>query len=190
MACVWGSAGRGISQVRGWQYGPVPPCPEMSVNVHLYASFDPTARAEHHRLARQGSLQAAAAASGINEKTLRRWLRDDAVFQTAYREARRQVVQQAIVQVQQATGEAVETLRQVMQAADAPASAKVSAAKTILETAVKAVELEDLEPALWLSKRPRRDDAMSNDLSDAGRPLGKPSPQGESATVGRVLDRS
>ena len=32
-----------------------------------------------------------------------------------------------------------------MQAADAPASAKVSAAKTILDTAVKAIELEDLE---------------------------------------------
>ena len=93
----------------------------------------------------QGSLQAAAEASGVNEKTLRRWLRDDAAFQMAYREARRQVVQQAIVQVQQATGEAVETLRQVMQAADAPASAKVSAAKTILETAMKAMELEDLE---------------------------------------------
>jgi hypothetical protein len=93
----------------------------------------------------QGSLQAAAEASGINEKTLRRWLREDAVFQMAYREARRQVVQQAIVQVQQATGEAVETLRKVMQAADAPASAKVSAAKTILDTAVKAIELEDLE---------------------------------------------
>jgi hypothetical protein len=93
----------------------------------------------------QGSLQAAAAASGINEKMLRRWLREDAAFQMAYRDARRQVVQQAIVQVQQATGEAVETLRKVMQAADAPASAKVSAAKTILETAVKAVEVEDLE---------------------------------------------
>ena len=52
------------------------------------------------------------------------------------------------MQVQQATGEAVETLRKVMQAADAPASAKVSAAKTILETAVKAVELEDLEPRI------------------------------------------
>ena len=93
----------------------------------------------------QGSLQAAAEASGIHEKTLRRWLRDDAVFQTAYREARRAVVQHAIVQVQRATGEAVETLRQVMRDADAPASARVSAAKSILETAVKAVELEDLE---------------------------------------------
>ena len=86
----------------------------------------------------------AAKQCGIGEVTLHRWLKEP-TFQAAYREARRQVVQQAIVQVQQATGEAVATLRQVMQAADAPASAKVSAAKTILETAVKAVELEDLE---------------------------------------------
>jgi nitrate reductase alpha subunit len=86
----------------------------------------------------------AAKQCSIGEVTLHRWLKD-ATFQTAYREARRQVVQQAIVQIQQATGEAVETLRKVMQAADAPASAKVSAAKTILDTAVKAIELEDLE---------------------------------------------
>jgi hypothetical protein len=55
------------------------------------------------------------------------------------------VVQQAVVQVQHATGTAVHTLLTVMQDANAPASAKVSAAKTILETAIKAVELEDLE---------------------------------------------
>ena len=91
------------------------------------------------------TLSEAAAALAVDESTLRRWLREDTAFQTAYREARRQVVQQAIVQVQQATGEAVETLRKVMQATDAPASAKVSVAKAILETAVKAVELEDLE---------------------------------------------
>jgi hypothetical protein len=90
------------------------------------------------------SVTAAAHQVGVNENTLLRWLKE-ASFQTAYREARRAVVQHAIVQVQQATGEAVETLRKVMQAADAPASAKVSAAKAILETAVKAVELEDLE---------------------------------------------
>ena len=90
------------------------------------------------------SVTAAAQQIGVNENTLLRWLKDED-FQAAYREARRAVVQHAIVQVQHATGEAVETLRSVMQAADAPASAKVSAAKTILETAVKAVELEDLE---------------------------------------------
>jgi phage terminase small subunit len=90
------------------------------------------------------SLAAAAQQAGLSEVTAWRWLKD-ATFQAAYREARRAVVQHAIAQVQQATGEAVETLRAVMQDADAPASAKVSAAKTILDTAVKAVELEDLE---------------------------------------------
>ena len=90
------------------------------------------------------SITEAAAQCGLAEVTLRRWLKHEA-FQTAYREARRAVVQHAIVAVQQATGEAVATLRHVMQDADAPASARVSAAKAILETAVKAVEVEDLE---------------------------------------------
>src|SRR5262249_44509727 len=90
------------------------------------------------------SLTEAAAQCGLAEVTLRRWLKHDG-FQQSYRDARRQVVQQAIAQVQRTTGEAVETLRGVMQNPDAPASAKVSAAKTILETALKAVELEDLE---------------------------------------------
>jgi transposase-like protein len=90
------------------------------------------------------SVTAAAQQIGVNENTLLRWLKD-AAFQSAYREARRAVVQQAITQVQRATGEAVETLRRVMQDAEAPASARVSAAKAILETAIKAIELEDLE---------------------------------------------
>jgi phage terminase small subunit len=86
----------------------------------------------------------AAHTAGIAVATATRWLKEPAV-QAAYREARRAVVQHAIVQVQQATGEAVETLRAVMQDPDAPASAKVSAARTILETAIKAVEIEDLD---------------------------------------------
>lgn len=83
----------------------------------------------------------------ISEVTAWRWLKQEA-FQTAYREARRQVVQQAIVQVQQATGTAVQTLVDVMKQGDAPASAKVSAAKVVLETAVKGVELDDFEVRL------------------------------------------
>src|SRR5262245_10795072 len=90
------------------------------------------------------SLATAAQHAGLSEVTAWRWLKD-ATFRAAYREARRAVVQQAITQVQQATGEAVETLRSVMQDAEAPASARVSAAKAVLETAIKAVELENLE---------------------------------------------
>jgi hypothetical protein len=80
----------------------------------------------------------------VNENTLLRWLKD-AAFQTAYRDARRAAVQHAIAQVQQATGEAVATLRTVMQDSESPASARVSAAKAILETAVKGIDIDDLE---------------------------------------------
>src|SRR4029453_5899689 len=90
------------------------------------------------------SITAAAQQIGVNENTLLRWLKD-AAFQTTYRDARRAVGQHAIVQVQRATGEAVETLRNVMQDSESPASARVSAAKAILETAVKGIEIEDLE---------------------------------------------
>jgi hypothetical protein len=62
----------------------------------------------------------AAQTAGIGEVTAWRWLKD-ATFQAAYREARRAVVQHAITQVQQATGEAVETLRRVMQDPEAAA---------------------------------------------------------------------
>jgi len=92
----------------------------------------------------QPTLAKAAYQAGIGEVTAWRWMKDDG-FQTAYREARRRVVQHAITRLQQATGKAVETLCMVMRDAEAPASARVSAARAILETAIKAVELEDLE---------------------------------------------
>src|SRR5437867_1028189 len=84
------------------------------------------------------SITAAAAGCGVAEATVHRWLKDTD-FQQSYREARRTIVQHAIAKVQRATAEAVDALRGVMQDRDAPASAKVSAAKAILETAMKAV---------------------------------------------------
>ena len=89
------------------------------------------------------SLAAAAQHAGLSEVIAWRWLKD-ATFQANYREARRAVVQHAIAQVQHATGEAVETLRSVMQDLEAPASARVSAAKAMLETALKGIEIDDL----------------------------------------------
>ena len=89
------------------------------------------------------TLAEAAAAVGIAEPTLWRWLQR-ADFQHAYREARRQAVGQAIARLQQASSEAVSTLQDVMNDAGALASARVSAAKAVLETAVRAIEFEDL----------------------------------------------
>jgi hypothetical protein len=85
----------------------------------------------------------AAHAASISEPTLWRWLqRED--FQTAYRQARREAVSQALAYLQRVAGEAVDTLRAVMQDAQKPASARVSAARAVLELAIRGVELEDL----------------------------------------------
>jgi FAD/FMN-containing dehydrogenase len=95
----------------------------------------------------QGTLAEAAQVAGIGEATLRRWLqRDD--FQAAYRRARREAVSQAVAHLQKASGAAVDTLRGIMQDPHKLASARVTAARVILEIAIKAVELENLEVRL------------------------------------------
>src|SRR5215467_2074745 len=89
------------------------------------------------------ALSTAASQAGIAEATLYRWLKEE-TFQDVYREARRQLVQQSIAQVQRATGEAVETLREVMHDPLAAASARVAAARAILDTAFRGIEAEDM----------------------------------------------
>jgi hypothetical protein len=89
----------------------------------------------------------AAEISGVTETTLWRWLKDDA-FNKAYVEARRLATSQAIAQIQQAGGDAVKTLCTVMNDTQAPASSRVTAAKTVLELGIKAVELEDMAQRL------------------------------------------
>lgn len=85
----------------------------------------------------------AAKACGLSEATLHRYLRED-VFKSYYRRARSEIVEHAIVQLQRDCGVASRTLRAVCENTEAPASARVAAAKAILEGAVKAVELQDL----------------------------------------------
>ena len=100
---------------------------------------------EHALLAllTEATVEAAATKAGVNARTLFRWL-NDPPFVAAYREARRQAVQRAIGRLQQAASDAVTTLRDVMTDAKAPAPARVNAAKSVLDLAIKAVEIEDL----------------------------------------------
>jgi hypothetical protein len=84
----------------------------------------------------------AAKVVGIGETTLWRWLQDED-FQERYRDAKRRAVNQAVTRLQQATTVAVDTLEEVMQNPGAPPSSRVAAAKTVLEMAFKALELDD-----------------------------------------------
>jgi len=89
------------------------------------------------------TLGEAAKKAGIGEVTLWRWMQDP-VFQDKYRTARRQAVSQAITQLQKISSEAVKTLREVMNDKETPPASRVTAAKAVLEMAIKAVEVEDL----------------------------------------------
>lgn len=91
----------------------------------------------------QPTIQTAAKQAKVSEATVYRCLRDDE-FKTRYRKARTEIVEHAIVQLQRDAATATKTLRAVCEDKDAPASARVAAAKAILDGAVKAVELQDL----------------------------------------------
>ncbi len=85
----------------------------------------------------------AAKACGLGETTLYRWL-VDGDFQTRFREAKRAALDQAIAHLHGIATEAVATLRAVMTDDSAPANARVTAARTVLEMAVKSAELDEL----------------------------------------------
>jgi len=89
----------------------------------------------------------AARAASCSERSLFRFLADPD-FQEAYRAARHRVVEVAIGRLQQAGSEAVDTLRDIMQGQGHPASARVTAARSILEFALRGVEAEDLSSRL------------------------------------------
>ena len=92
----------------------------------------------------QPSIGAAAKAVGVGEKTLFRWLQLDE-FKRAYKAARRQVIDQTVAQIQSSMSEAVQTLLDVMSDSAAPPSAKVSAARALLDLGFKVIQIEDLE---------------------------------------------
>jgi hypothetical protein len=89
------------------------------------------------------TIQAAAEATGITYITLWRWMQIPE-FKEQYREARLEAVRQAVSRLSQIGSEAVDVLRDIMNDQEAPASSRVTAAKSILEGAFKGIELDDL----------------------------------------------
>ncbi len=95
----------------------------------------------------EGSVTHAAAKAGIADRTLFGWLKDPS-FAAAYRAARREAVSQAVARLQQLSSAAVLVLAHLMADRTTPASVRMHAAKTILEFAIRAVELEAIDSRL------------------------------------------
>ena len=83
----------------------------------------------------------------INRSTMYRYFKDP-LFEQALKKAKRQLVNRAILRLQQTCGDATRALAEICRDKDAPPSARVSAAKEILHSALKAVEIEDIEERL------------------------------------------
>ncbi len=88
----------------------------------------------------------AAEAAGVSSRTLERWLADNDEFVNEYRAARRRVVEGAVSRLQDATTEAVDCLKRNLTCGTP--STEVRAALGILDQAVRAVEIYDLETRL------------------------------------------
>lgn len=86
----------------------------------------------------------AAAEVGVNEKTIRRWMKEPA-FLAAYREAQSILFDVSISCLQSKVGKAIETLDRNMSGEEVPAAVQVRAAQIVLEKAVELHKLSDLE---------------------------------------------
>lgn len=91
----------------------------------------------------QRNLQEAAHSAGIGIATLMRWQKVPE-FQEALRVARREALSQTLGRLQQGSSAAATTLMKVMVDQNTPASTKVRAADSVMNHALRAMELEDV----------------------------------------------
>ena len=89
------------------------------------------------------SIAEAAKAADIGESTLRRWQKKDD-FKKDYLKAKKKVVSHSILDTQKGMTKAVQVLKAIMNNEDTAASARVSAARAMLNFGYKALLLDDL----------------------------------------------
>lgn len=92
--------------------------------------------------------QEAASAAGISYATLRRWIMEDADFRREYDAELQGIIESAAAQARQGIAEAVTTLREIMNDAEAAQNVKVTAARVILESGTRLIEMQAFESRL------------------------------------------
>lgn len=93
-------------------------------------------------------IKSAAKAAGVGEATLHRWLHGNAAFQEALREAQTELFAESTRLLARLQSVAVASLASVLRDMSAPAAAKVSAARAILDIGDRRVSQADLEQRL------------------------------------------
>jgi len=80
----------------------------------------------------------------VSESTLRRWMQEPA-FVDSYRQARERMLEAAINRVCSSASQAADVLLEISKSKGATSSSRVSAARAILEIAIKVQEFHELE---------------------------------------------
>ena len=89
----------------------------------------------------------AAKSCNLGRQTLYRFMRDP-LFDSELKKARRVLVNRAILCLQQSSRHAATALAKICRDEDAPPSARVAAAREILNQTMKAIEIEGIEERL------------------------------------------
>jgi hypothetical protein len=89
------------------------------------------------------TIEDAAAIAGISPATAYRW-HSRQEFQSEFKRLQGEVTGHALAQLKNSMGEALAVLRDVMGDAENPPSARVAAARTILDNAFKSIETADI----------------------------------------------
>ena len=95
-------------------------------------------------LIRAPTTREAAAEAKIGYSTLRKWMTSDDDFRKAYQEELSQLVEAAGRSIRAGMTDAAEALRRIATDPDAPSSARVQAAKAILDSGLRIVEITDV----------------------------------------------
>ena len=90
------------------------------------------------------TLSGAAKACNVSETTLWRWQKEE-LFHREYLLARHQTIENAVGLLQKATGAASATMINLMKDEAVAASTRLSAARSVMEYALKSLEVEILE---------------------------------------------
>ncbi len=97
------------------------------------------------------TIAAAAAAAGVGERTLRRWLHENEGFIAAYRQARRRASEVAVAHLQRAAEKAAATLERNLECGDP--NPEIRAANVVLSHILRGLEFYELEERLAALER-------------------------------------
>ena len=93
------------------------------------------------------TVESAAKLAGCGVRTLHTWL-SQPHFAEAYSEARRSLVDQSVTRLQAACRLAVDALTTIVTNTQAAPSARIAAARVIIDTAIRGIEVENVNTRL------------------------------------------